>query len=170
MFLLSLCSAGAIYRSALRISLVTGLGRTPSLLQWMFQPGVLSPMPPTLKFSSDHRLEVIFSTFHTFHGWESFMNIYYSNHVLYIVLMVMCSIEEGVFHFNSQVCTAMTKALWWSFSGSENYTSIVVYISGQVRILTVSFKYFPLSLNLFFFSPCLQLDHLSPSFCFCRTD
>lgn len=99
--LLSLCSAGAIYRSALRFSLVTGLGRTPSLLQWMFQPGALPPIPPTLKFSSDHRLEVILSTFNTFHGWESFMNIYSSNHMLYIVLMVMCSIEEGVFPFDS---------------------------------------------------------------------
>lgn len=54
---------------------------------------------------------MIFSTFNTFHGWESFMNIYYSNHVLYFVLMVMCSVEEGVFHFDSPVCTAMTKAL-----------------------------------------------------------
>lgn len=54
---------------------------------------------------------MIFSTFNTFHGWESFMNIYYSNCVLYFVLMAMCSIEEGVFHFDSPVCTAVTKAL-----------------------------------------------------------
>lgn len=42
--LLSLIAAGAIYRSDLKIALVTGLGRTPSLLQWMF-PASLGPCP-----------------------------------------------------------------------------------------------------------------------------
>lgn len=76
----------------------------------------------------------------------------------------MCSIEEGVFHFDSPVCTAVTKALQWSFSGFENYTSIVVYTSGQVRILTVSFMYFPLSLNLFFFPLASSLTICLPPF------
>lgn len=46
--LLSLGSAGAIYRLALRFSLVTGLGRTPSPLQWMF-PASLGPCPRFLQ-------------------------------------------------------------------------------------------------------------------------